>query len=73
MADVVFFRAVATPITKDLKPQTPEEAAELLKGIGLGRIADPDEIAQVIVWLSSGRASYVNGIMMSANGGQRGL
>lgn len=56
-----------------MKPQTPEQRLELLKTIGLERSASPDEIAQAIVWLSSGRASFVNGINLSVNGGQRGL
>lgn len=39
------------------------------KGRPLGRLAEPEEIAAVIVFLSSDRASYVTGAAWSADGG----
>jgi 3-oxoacyl-[acyl-carrier protein] reductase len=50
--------------------KTREEALEGVgKGRPLGRLADPEEIASVIVFLCSDRASYVTGSAWSADGG----
>lgn len=38
--------------------------------IPLGRFAHPDEIAQVVMFLCSSKASYVTGIIMGMDGGQ---
>lgn len=35
----------------------------------LGRIADPSEIAEAVVWLAGDRASFVNGTTLVADGG----
>ena len=37
--------------------------------IPLGRIADPLEVAQVVMFLASPAASYVTGQMLAADGG----
>lgn len=39
----------------------------------LGRPAEPSEIASVVVFLSSTDASYVNGAILHASGGQRAI
>jgi NAD(P)-dependent dehydrogenase (short-subunit alcohol dehydrogenase family) len=44
--------------------------AAIVSTIPLGRAADPKEIAETIVFLASGRASYVNGAMIHVDGGR---
>ena len=49
---------------------TPEE--ELKKqaaAIPFGRVGEPDEFADALVWLASPRASYVHGIVLPVDGG----
>jgi NAD(P)-dependent dehydrogenase (short-subunit alcohol dehydrogenase family) len=43
--------------------------AKVGSGRPLGRLATPDEIASVVVFLCSERASYVTGAAWSADGG----
>jgi NAD(P)-dependent dehydrogenase (short-subunit alcohol dehydrogenase family) len=60
----------ALDIASGRDPQAREALEERIKGlISLGRIAQPEEAAQVIVWLCSDSASYVTGHSMIADGG----
>jgi len=47
----------------------PEKAAGMLNRIPVGRFADPDDIAKVILFLLSDEAGMVNGISMPVDGG----
>ncbi len=53
----------------DQQGEREEVLAKVAAGRPLGRLAEPEEIAAVIVFLCSPRASYVTGAAWSADGG----
>jgi 3-oxoacyl-[acyl-carrier protein] reductase len=61
--------AVDTPMTRGMPPELLESA---LKLIPLGRMAEPPEIASVIVFLLSDEASYITGQTLGVDGGVNG-
>ena len=54
---------IATDMTQDL----PE--AELKKMIPAGRFGTPEEVASLVAFLASENAAYINGEVISINGG----
>jgi 3-oxoacyl-[acyl-carrier protein] reductase len=51
------------------KTTVEEEIARQITEIPLGRMAQPQEFANVAVFLVSPAASYINGAMLSVDGG----
>jgi aryl-alcohol dehydrogenase-like predicted oxidoreductase len=49
--------------------ENPELHEELTAAHPLGRIAEPEEIADAIVWLALDKSSYVTGIALPVDGG----
>ena len=49
---------------------TAERKAALVTRVPLGRAAEPDEIARAIVFLTSAKASFVTGQVLTADGGK---
>lgn len=62
---------VRTKLSRPLWDQ-PETANQLAARIPLGRVAEPDEIAGLAVWLAGEAASYVTGSTFVADGGMLG-
>jgi 3-oxoacyl-[acyl-carrier protein] reductase len=57
---------------KDGVPSIPDErAAELAKSIPVRRLATPDDLATLVVWLGSAANSYVSGETISLTGGDQ--
>ena len=57
---------------KDGVPSIPDDrAAEMAKSIPLRRIATPDDLSRVVVWLGSAANTYVTGEVVSLHGGDQ--
>ena len=57
---------------KDGTPSIPDErAAEMAKSIPLRRLATPEDLAALVVWLGSGANTYVSGETISLTGGDQ--
>jgi len=48
-----------------------EAGTKVLRSLPLGRICTPEEVASVVVFIASERASYMNGAWITLDGGQR--
>lgn len=59
---------IETPMTEATRAN-PERLERFVARIPCGRLGQPEEIAGPVVFLASGLASYVNGTMLSADGG----
>ncbi len=57
---------VETPIVQQMPPQV---LAEMAKKVPSGRLGRPEEIASVFAFLASDEASYINGAVISVDGG----
>jgi glucose 1-dehydrogenase len=60
--------AVRTAINKDAW-DTPDAYEQLMTLVPYGRIGEPDDIAQAVVWLASDSADYVVGTTLLVDGG----
>jgi NAD(P)-dependent dehydrogenase (short-subunit alcohol dehydrogenase family) len=60
---------IRTPMVQRLITEQPEMEAGLLAGEPIGRLGEPKEIGEAVVWLCSGRASFVTGQAFAVDGG----
>lgn len=47
---------------------SPDRIANLLKSLPMGRMGSPDEVAELIYWLISDKASYISGAILPVTG-----
>ena len=62
-----------TPMLDSVVNGNPEVEAEYIALEPTGRLADPQEIAEAVVWLSSDAASFVTGHTLSVDGGRTAM
>ncbi|MEV0982933.1 SDR family NAD(P)-dependent oxidoreductase [Brevibacterium sp. NPDC049920] len=60
---------VATSILRPALDRSPELTETYAQRIPLGRIAEPEEIAEAILFLASEKASFINGVVLPVDGG----
>uniref|UniRef100_UPI00260EB6EA SDR family oxidoreductase n=1 Tax=uncultured Methanomethylovorans sp. TaxID=183759 RepID=UPI00260EB6EA len=58
---------IETDLIKDMKPDIRDK---ILSSISLGRIGTPEDVAKVVLFLSSDLASYVSGSVIVVDGCQ---
>lgn len=61
--------AIRTPMAEELIQRSPQVETDLLRDIPAGRLGKPEEIAEVVLWLCSPQASFVDGHALLVDGG----
>lgn len=60
--------AIRTPMAEELMRRNPSLKTELVRDIPAGRLGNPEEIANAVLWLCSSQASFVDGHALLVDG-----
>lgn len=60
---------INTPMTSDFEGEQTGIMDKMLQYHPMRRLGSPEEVAEVIVWLSSASASFINGVALATDGG----
>jgi NAD(P)-dependent dehydrogenase (short-subunit alcohol dehydrogenase family) len=60
---------ISTPMMERLIDGRPDYSEAVLAAEPVGRLGKPEEIAEAVLWLSGGAASFVTGLAMAVDGG----
>jgi NAD(P)-dependent dehydrogenase (short-subunit alcohol dehydrogenase family) len=67
--NVVSPGATRTPLMLQAIDENPERGEFIRRGIPMGRMAEPEEIAEAAVWMCSSRAGFITGQVLQVDGG----
>ena len=62
----------ATPLLETFMglPDTPENRAKFVASIPLGRLCEPEDMANAALYLASGEAEFITGVILEVDGGR---
>ena len=67
--NVVNAGMIRTAVNERFEKLSPELAKRAIESHALGRMGEPDEVAEAVVWLVSTRSSFVTGECLAVDGG----